>query len=601
METEFRLGDYIKILKKRYLFLIVPIVVLFGASAGVAVMLPPLYESKGIILIESPQISKEIVAGAVDSAARERIAVIEQRVMTRTNLIRIANEFGVFGNSEKKPSSTDIVAAMRSGATVEFVSAGASRRSQTTIAFTVSFEHRSPQIAARVANEIVTLFMDENVKTRTKIATETTDFLNQEAQKLEDVLAEIEGKIATYKQENSNSLPENLDIRMAMRERAEAQIRETSREIKAHEEELRFLDIQLSSLKTSLGQVNSAVSNASSASGGSATSVDTTNPELEKLRTQYELAKSKYAPAHPDLKRLAREVESLEDQLIAEGGAQGIGVQISRLETKKDEAIAAGKTAEADSASDEIAKLYEQLQAGAVDTNRSNLLDQKVAQQKSAFEAQRAQAKAQIELNIANVETKIAVTNERIASLRDQQNELAERLEEIEKAILQTPLADRALKTLNRDYANAQQKYNEVRAKAMEAQIAENVEEASKAERFVLVEPPTLPDEPIKPNRPQIILLGLALSIGTGVASVFGVEFIDGSIRGTAGVIAVTNMAPIATIPYILTSNEYLKRRRRRIGLLIGAVLAGMIGLAGIHFVYKPLDQIFYKVVDRLN
>jgi len=603
MESEFRISDYVRILKKRYLFLLVPFVVLFSGSVGVATLLPPLYQSNGVILIESPQISKEIVAGAIDSAARERIEVIKQRVMTRANLIRIANQFAVFRDEEKKLSSSEIVDEMRSASTVDFVISGTSSRAPT-IAFTVSFQHRSPQTAARVANEIVTLFMDENVKTRTKIATETTDFLNQEAKKLEDHLAEIESKIANYKQENSSALPENLDIRIGIRERTENQIRETEREIKAHEEEMRFLDIQLTALKSGYGQIGVPVPRfvpLPSAGNNAGEVLDTTNPDLEKLRAEYNAAKSKYAPSHPDLKRLTRELTAMEEQLIAEGGPAGIGIQVSRLEEKRALAEETGDIAGAEEAAAGIAQLQEKLLLAPTEEIDPRVLQQQ--QQISLAEAQakaeQERAKAQLDLNTANVEAKIGVTNERITSLREQKQQLQDRLAEIERTILQTPLVDRALKSLNRDYENAQQKYNEVRAKAMEAQIAENVEEASKAERFVLVEPPTVPDEPIKPDRRKLVLMGLGLSLAAGVAGVFGVEFIDGSIRGSTVLTSVMTVEPLAVIPYIVTAKESRTRTRARIILLIGAITFVVAALAAVHFLYKPLDEVFYKVMDR--
>lgn len=604
MDSDFRIGDYIQILKRRYLFLVVPFVVLFSGSVGVATLLPPVYQSTGVILIESPQISREIVAGAIDSAARERIEVIKQRVMTRANLIRIANEFGVFRGSDKKLSSTEIVEEMRAKSDVDFISTGTSIRTQTTIAFRVSFQDRSPNVTARVANEIVTLFMDENVKTRTKIATETTDFLNREAKKLEDHLAEIEAKIATYKQENASALPENLDIRMGMRERTENHIRETDREIKAHEEELRFLDIQLSAFKSSFSQVGVPMPQAvplPATSAPEASPVDTTHPELAKLRAEFDEANAKYSSSHPDLRRIARELEALENRLIKEGGPVGIGVQISRLESQRVAASNAGDTAKIAKLDGEIAELKADLVPRIEESVDPRVLQHQ--QQLSLAQAQakvaQARMKAELDLNIANVETKIGVTQERIDSLRSQKKSLEDRLTEIESSIVQTPLVDRALKALNRDYQNAQQKYNEVRAKAMEAQISENVEEASKAERFVLVEPPTLPDAPIKPNRSQLVLLGFALSLGVGVAGIFGIEFVDGSIRGVNSLTGVMNQPPLASIPYIVTAREERSKVRTRFALFIVAILVFLGGLGGVHLLYMPLDEVIYKVIDR--
>lgn len=603
MDSEFRIGDYVRILKRRYLFLLVPFVVLFTASIGVVTVLPPVFQSTGVILIESPQISKDIVAGAIEGAARERIEVIKQRVMTRANLIRIANQFGVFKGADKKLSSTEIVEEMRQRAAVDFISSGASRATQTTIAFAVSFQHRSPNVTARVANEMVTLFMDENVKTRTQIATETTDFLNREAQKLEDHLAEIEAKIAAYKQENASALPENLAIRMGIKERTENQIRETDREIKAHEEELRFLDVQLTAFKSGYSQIGVPMPQMVPLPMEQAAveAVETRDPELEKLRSEYDEAIAKYSTNHPDVKRLRREIETLEDRLVKEGGPAGVGVKISRLEKQLTDI--GDDQAQKKQIEQEIAALEDALVPAFEETVDPRLLQQQ--QQASLAQAQakaaEARMKADLDLNIANLETKIGVTEERIKSLRAQKKTLEDRLSKVETSIVQTPLVDRALKALNRDYQNAQLKYNEVRSKAMEAQISENVEEASKAERFVLVEPPTLPDEPIKPNRKMLALAGLAISLAAGIASILGIEFIDGSIRNATSLTAIMTIAPLATIPYIVTSNEERRRVRFRAALFILLVILLLVGLSGIHLLYMPLDELFYKVIDRFN
>ena len=221
--------------------------------------------------------------------------------------------------------------------------------------------------------------------------------------------------------------------------------------------------------------------------------------------------------------------------------------------------------------------------------------------QRKRFEAERERAEAELQLNIENIQTKIGIAEERIESLQAQKDSLQGRLDEIETTILQTPLVDRALKSLNRDYENAQQKYNEVRAKAMQAQIAENVEEASKAERFVLLEPPTVPDTPIKPDRKKLLMLGFILSVGAGMAGIVGIEFIDGSIRGAAQLENALHIAPLATIPYIVTAREQRSKIRMRYGFALAVMVFGAAAVGGLHTFYKPIDEIIYKVIDRFG
>ena len=200
---------------------------------------------------------------------------------------------------------------------------------------------------------------------------------------------------------------------------------------------------------------------------------------------------------------------------------------------------------------------------------------------------------------MATVQAKVASALARIQSMQEQKKELRDKISKIESEIILTPQVEGGLRNLSRDYANAEKKYNEVRAKQMQAELSKSLEEERKAERFVLLEPPVLPDEPIRPNRQKMMALGFALSLAAGGGGIFLVEMIDGSIRGTSGLAAATKLQPLASIPYIVTTRE--ARRRKRIKVFLVLILfAVMLGaLIAIHFLYMPLDIAFYKVLAR--
>ena len=89
--------------------------------------------------------------------------------------------------------------------------------------------------------------------------------------------------------------------------------------------------------------------------------------------------------------------------------------------------------------------------------------------------------------------------------------------------------------------------------------------------------------------------------IEDGLAGVFGVEFIDGSIRGANVLTSVMTVEPLAVIPYIVTYKESRSRNRNRLLFGVAFILLFVGALAAIHFFYKPLDEVFYKVVDRFT
>jgi uncharacterized protein involved in exopolysaccharide biosynthesis len=68
-----------------------------------------------------------------------------------------------------------------------------------TIVFSVGFEYAEPQTAARVANELMTRILNEDIRDRTSRASDTTKFLAREVQRLQADSDALDAKIAQLK------------------------------------------------------------------------------------------------------------------------------------------------------------------------------------------------------------------------------------------------------------------------------------------------------------------------------------------------------------------------------------------------------------------
>ncbi len=71
-----------------------------------------------------------------------------------------------------------------------------------------------------------------------------------------------------------------------------------------------------------------------------------------------------------------------------------------------------------------------------------------------------------------------------------------------EARLEQSPQVEREYLDLNRDHENSIRRYQEVKAKLMEAEVAQQMEKDSKGERFSLIDPAQLPEKPFSPNGP---------------------------------------------------------------------------------------------------
>jgi hypothetical protein len=143
-----------------------------------------------------------------------------------------------------------------------------------------------------------------------------------------------------------------------------------------------------------------------------------------------------------------------------------------------------------------------------------------------------------------------------------------------------TPLRGIELKKVTRTYDITLRKYQDLLAKGLESQLSENLEKKQKGEQFQIVDPANLPLSPLKPNRPLILLGGLAAGIISGLALAFLCDLLDRSFKNSDDLATFVDLPILATIPAIVTRGAVLERRRAQ-GLLgvstLGVLLIGLV------------------------
>jgi uncharacterized protein involved in exopolysaccharide biosynthesis len=204
LNTDLQPAYYLGLLRRRWPYFLVPFASVLLIGTAITFLWPASYFSEGKILVQSQQIPTELVRPTVTSAAQERIQVIEQRTMTRDNLLAIVDKFKLFPERRALMSPTQLVELMKKSIKIEPVvqPLAFSRGNLTqnpTVIFTVGFEYSDPQNATRVANELVTRILNEDLRDRTSRATDTTKFLAREVQRLQAETSLIEARIAQAK------------------------------------------------------------------------------------------------------------------------------------------------------------------------------------------------------------------------------------------------------------------------------------------------------------------------------------------------------------------------------------------------------------------
>jgi polysaccharide biosynthesis transport protein len=192
-----------------------------------------------------------------------------------------------------------------------------------TVAFTVGFEYERADLAAKVANELVTLILSEDIRNRTSKAAETTQFLARESDRLQQELTAIDQVLSDFKQKFNDELPERIPFQTASLERAQSDIKELDREINELSESKRLLQLEMS--LRSAAQTGDPNNNGQS------------NPlrSLEILKAEYTQKSAIYSPSHPEIRALKSQIEALEKQLLSMPTVKPEGDQLSPQELQR--------------------------------------------------------------------------------------------------------------------------------------------------------------------------------------------------------------------------------------------------------------------------
>ena len=577
-EQTKELKDYVDAFRRRRTSILSVAAVIFVISVIAALFWPPTYRSTATILIEEQEIPSDLIRSTITSFATERIQTISQTVMTRANLMQIIQKYDLYHDKRRFNTTEEILDRMRSDIKVKMINADVidPRTGQprpAAIAFTLSYDGAGAEVTQKVASELTSLFLSENLKTRTEKAADTYSFLSDEANKLKQHITDLEQQLAAFKEKNAGRLPELVALNMQMRERTESELRDVQNQSRSLDDRKFYLEGQLAQINP----FNPVIDENGERIPDPAT-------RLKMLRSQYISATAKYAPDHPDVVRLRREIEGLEKQT---GDIDSRTEQAKELATLRTELAAAKQKYSPDHP--DVIRLTKAVAAQEEALKQNAAPELVIGKEKPdnpaylTFQAELEGIKSQMQVNAA------------------QREQLKAKLSEYEKRLQQTPEVERNYLVLTRDYDNSVKRYQEIKAKQGEAQVGQELEKERKGERFSLIDPPELPEKPTIPNRPAIIILGILLSIGGGVGYAAVAENIDSSVRGARGVMAVLELPPLSVIPYMPNSVDIAHAEKtRKITILVfasGFVLLMLL----IHFFWTPLDVLWFKGLRKVD
>jgi uncharacterized protein involved in exopolysaccharide biosynthesis len=560
-----------------------------------AILLPPHYRSAGTILIEQQEMPQELVRSTITSYADQRVQVISKRVMTTETLLNIVRRYDLYPKERAKDTREAVLAQLTRDIGLRMISADvidprSGHPTSATIAFEVSYTSGSPDLAAKVANELTTLYLNENLNNRTQLTRDAATFLESEGDHINQQMIDLEAQLAQFKKQHVHELPELTQMNMQLLDRTDEQIRGAQGRQTSLEQQRVFLEAQLAMLKP-----NSTVFS------DTGERIISSADRLKMARSQLDSARAIYAPDHPDIARLEREVAGLDKDVkgssdAADAATASIDLadgsnDLHRKLEQAQGALAAARERYGPEHPDrirleaEVAELGKQIAAAPQAPPPASTLSPLHADNPAYVQIQ-----AQLSATVNDLKS---VTTE-IAQLRAQATDY-------QRNVSPSPQVEKQYREMTRNYDNARIKYQEIRSKQVEAKTAQDLEADRKGERFTLIDPPLPPERPVSPNRKLILVAGTVLSAGLAFGLLWLLESIDTTVRGRVDLQALLGVPALALIPHITTESD-IRAGRRRMRLATGTAFASVcLAVVLVHLFYRPLDVLWFSFAHRFG
>ncbi len=492
------------------------------AGFALAAVFPYRYRSEVTVLVDQQRVPEQYVTANVVSNARGRLDRIGEQILSRPRLRHLIDEFQLYQVQRRRMAMDDVVELMRRQISIEMVK-DATRPDDLT-AFRISYAGSDPDVAQRVAAELTTQFIDENLRTRTQQSQETTNFLDSQLEVAQADLSRQEESLRKYKMQFAGELPEELSSNLQMLSVLEAQLRAaTTAEDRAEQQRvyLETLDTQYQNMD------NAAMIATGAGSGKPAGSLADIDQHLASLRQDLTQAEARYTAINPV-------VVDLKAQIAAQERA------------------------------------------------RADAVAQLAAARKSSPDS-RARISPVVNPGEADVTSRLKATHLELQRAKNQTAAIQEQIKQLEKRVSNAPLREQQLAEVTRNYENAKTNYQSLLQKRSQSELATSLEQRQGGEQFRVIDPATRPRRPQPPTKMQLMGAGWGIGLLLGLALAVLIDLLDQKLRLGSELENIDGLRLVASVPRWVTPADARRRRWTLAGecalLLVFTATAALMGL----------------------
>lgn len=301
-QTQFDIQRYIKLLLKRKWLWIIPTILFAIGSVIYASILPDIYESRCVLIVEDSKVLYNLIGGGGGESATRMLQVVRERMLGWQSVVRIIKLLEL----DKGLNENDMGGMEKS---YRNVTRKVDLRTIGNNLMQVSYRGESPEINFRIVDELVSNFMEFNLKETRTEADETVEFIEVDLARLQDNLDKSEQQLREFEEEHLDDLPGSQSSMQVSLSDAKQRLVAIDRELNDLNQQIGFLDDHLEKEnKTITGEITRVPN----------PKVGDLNKQINDLEIEVNTLRSKYFDEHPSIVKKLKVLESLKEMLEKE-------------------------------------------------------------------------------------------------------------------------------------------------------------------------------------------------------------------------------------------------------------------------------------------
>ena len=212
---------------------ILPLTIISGGALGLGatMVLPKKFTSQSRVQIREQSLSPDIVKPVLTEATNQRVVLMQEDILSRTQLQAIIEQLGLYPGAREKVHMEDLVMKLRTAIEVTPPDAVLGVQSRQLPGFYINVTFDNPEIANRICSEITRRFMEKNATEITDKSRRAKEFLSQQAEEAKRTLDEQDARLAEFKKKYMGSLPDQQHANLSLLQTMDSQLEATTQAI----------------------------------------------------------------------------------------------------------------------------------------------------------------------------------------------------------------------------------------------------------------------------------------------------------------------------------------------------------------------------------